>query len=600
VYYELMDRPVQLKDSRVGSRYTVSGVAFNAADQPIQTQFAVASGNFWENRGYNQLNQLTTLNNFNTTGGAPNGPVQLSYTYASGANNGQITGSTEGGGATVSTFTYDALKRLTGASTTGGANWSQTYTYDGFGNMTAKTGSGQNFTVLVDPATNRLGGTNVCYDSNGNLVSDQNGGGCGNPNYSYDLSNRMVSARWAGGTEHYIYDADNKRISTIAANGSQTIYIYGAMGEKLSVLSLPLSIFGTTVSNNVYFAGRLIKQGTDIISANFDGGVDDNFVAVDRLGSLKKSYYAASTSFLPYGEEVNGTSNDQIKFATYTRDGSTGLDYADQRFYTSTFGRFMSADPSAVNISYSNSQSWNAYTYTLGDPTNGTDPTGLVTCGNLPVVGGGTVGSYFNTTSDAGLLTEFVWEEAGTLAANGTTDALQLSQFLIGQAIENRLAIANGLVNVTGKDGKNYPGGSTILGYGGIGTTLAQEIYRADGGAGAFNSSGQLINQSQLTSTLNTDLGDPTRNLPGRISVPGTDYFVTPECYSAISALQAVNSLLAGATLHTPGFFVTSWKQVGNSNPDPTRLFDFGSVGDTEFYGFGHYYYGPRIPIRRR
>jgi YD repeat-containing protein len=121
VYYDLMDRPVQLKDSRVGSRYTVSGVAFNAADQPIQTQFAVSSGNFWENRGYNQLNQLTTLNNFNTTGGAPNGPVPLTYTYASGANNGQIAGSTEGGGATVSTFTYDALKRLTGASTTGGA-----------------------------------------------------------------------------------------------------------------------------------------------------------------------------------------------------------------------------------------------------------------------------------------------------------------------------------------------------------------------------------------------------------------------------------------------------------------------------------------------
>jgi hypothetical protein len=190
----------------------------------------------WENRGYNALNQLVVLNNFNTSATVVNGTVGLTYTYSGTQNNGQITGGTTGGGSLTDTFTYDALKRLTGATavTTGGVTqWARTYSYDGFGNMTAKQGSGATFSNPgLDQTTNRLVGTNVCYDGAGNLTSDQNGGGCLSPNYGYDAANRMVSA----GTELYIYDADNKRISMISASATQTVYTYGAMGEKLSVV----------------------------------------------------------------------------------------------------------------------------------------------------------------------------------------------------------------------------------------------------------------------------------------------------------------------------------------------------------------------------
>ena len=90
------------------------------------------------------------------------------------------------------------------------------------------------------------------------MVSDQNGGGCTNPNYTYDVANRLVSAKVSGSTEYYLYNADNKRIATIGSNGSQTIVIYGAMGKKLSVGSF------SKWTNNVYFAGRLIRvTGTE-------------------------------------------------------------------------------------------------------------------------------------------------------------------------------------------------------------------------------------------------------------------------------------------------------------------------------------------------
>jgi RHS repeat-associated protein len=286
------------------------------------------------------------------------------------------------------------LKRLTTATAVQGSMtaWTQSYTYDGFGNMTSKTGSGATFTNSVDATTNRLAGGNICYDPDGNMVSDQNGGGCGNPNYTYDVANRLVSAKVSGGTETYGYDADNKRISKISSSGAQTIYIYGAMGEKLAVGTAAYSagpsnsgVYGGNAgpstllsTNNIYFNGHLISQGVDGRGFNF------NFVGTDRLGSVRMSAPFGgpnvSASYLPSGEELNATANDQIKFATYTRDGSTGLDYADQRFYTSQFGRFMSADRFRQAAKANDSGSWNKFSYAQSDPVNYYDPSGESRC----------------------------------------------------------------------------------------------------------------------------------------------------------------------------------------------------------------------------
>jgi RHS repeat-associated protein len=359
--FDTMQRPntLTMSVSSVPNTTVVSGVTYNAANQPTQTSFGFPypGTSFTENRSYNAMGQLITLNNAS---------VNVSYNYSNTANNGQITSMTDSMvGQTVS-YTYDALKRLTGAAATGTSVWSQQYTYDGFGNMTQKSGSGATFNNYVDPATNRLAFGNFCYDPNGNPVSDQNGGGCGNPNYMYDIANRMVSAKVSGGTETYQYGADNKRLSKIVLSTTytQTIYIYGAMGEKLTVIG-----GGNLPANNVYWAGRLIAQG----SAFTPGNNYLTFAGADRLGSVSSDGTAGRTFYLPYGEELSATANDRIKFATYTRDGSTGLDYADQRFFTSQFGRFMSADRFKRAAKVNSSGSWNKYSYVQNDPVNQTD-----------------------------------------------------------------------------------------------------------------------------------------------------------------------------------------------------------------------------------
>ena len=93
----------------------------------------------------------------------------------------------------------------------------------------------------------------------------------------------------------------------------------------------------------------------------------------DRLNSIGK--------YFPYGEDrVNPTPanppNGQEKFATYTRDAETGLDYAYQRYYASGLGRFMTVDSSNSSGHPQNPSSWNRYVYAVQNPLNIVDPTG--------------------------------------------------------------------------------------------------------------------------------------------------------------------------------------------------------------------------------
>jgi RHS repeat-associated protein len=94
---------------------------------------------------------------------------------------------------------------------------------------------------------------------------------------------------------------------------------------------------------------------------------------MDRLGSDIRG-----TKYFPYGAEATATASDRDKFATYYRDASTGLDYADQRYYSSTIGRFLSPDPYEASGGPVDPGSWNRYAYVQGDPINFVDPQGLL------------------------------------------------------------------------------------------------------------------------------------------------------------------------------------------------------------------------------
>jgi RHS repeat-associated protein len=98
-------------------------------------------------------------------------------------------------------------------------------------------------------------------------------------------------------------------------------------------------------------------------------------VARDRLGSVRGS---ASVSNHPYGENYSASNTDG--FATYYQDSSTGLNYADQRYYNATFGRFISVARRRDRAALGSPQAWNRYAYAKDDPVNRIDPSGNDSC----------------------------------------------------------------------------------------------------------------------------------------------------------------------------------------------------------------------------
>jgi RHS repeat-associated protein len=161
----------------------------------------------------------------------------------------------------------------------------------------------------------------------------------------YDEANRIGSASpTSGGTEYYGYAPDNNRVYRLKADGTEGWTFYGARGEKLmtemamvgpyqnyTVQGAPMGTWyfqwgaGTPL---MWFGGRLISEGGKPVYSG-------------RLGTNR----ASGGRFYPYGEEISSTADDRTKFGTYNRDGFTGLDYADQRFYASSYGRFNTPDP---------------------------------------------------------------------------------------------------------------------------------------------------------------------------------------------------------------------------------------------------------------
>ena len=318
----------------MGGSTSVSGVQYNAAGQ-------MTAG--LDTRTYNQMGQLTSISS---------GSLNVSYTYSATQNIGKISSATYNGEQV--SYTYDTLNRLVAAKA--GSTWGQGFNYDPFGNLTTKyvlpgtTGSVPTLSVVPDAATNHLGGV----DANGNAT------GYG---INYDLENRLITASGA----QYTYDGQNKRIfSCTNSCASETYYFYAPSGKLIAQFT-PVYTAPYRVQNQVQLAPATLVFQNGPTRAYFGSRLLGN---EDRLGSRGK--------YFPYGED-NSSQNppsDNVKFATYTRDSATGLDYADQRYYANSTARFTMPDPSS-SASTTVPQSWNKYAYSSNDPINSNDPSGL-------------------------------------------------------------------------------------------------------------------------------------------------------------------------------------------------------------------------------
>jgi RHS repeat-associated protein len=346
-----------------GSSTLVSNVTYNADNQIL----GITSSNFGnETRTYNSLNQLVGLSNANVNAG---------YNYTVGSDNGKVA-SANIGGETV-TYQYDSLNRLISAA--GSSGWGDSYGYDPFGNLLSKTvtaGSAPTLSINVNPGSNRLDGSGDTYDVNGNAATSPSGQTLG-----YDSENRVIEASVSGSSYvQYAYDLQNKRIFSSpyasSAQNAPVIYFYGVDGQQLGAFA-----GGTCTLETSFYLGskRVGYTGSEFCGAYYTDPVPFGApTEADRLGS-NGTYY-------PWGEAKGSTNPADIwSFGTYWRDSFSGLDYANQRYYSNVQGRFMTPDPyqgsNGGSGTASNPQSWNRYAYALGDPANRIDSTGRYSCG---------------------------------------------------------------------------------------------------------------------------------------------------------------------------------------------------------------------------
>jgi RHS repeat-associated protein len=349
----------------------VTRYAYDPAGNLVRTELP---NGVVETRAYDALYRLLALEQTGPAG------VLAAYDYTLGPT-GHRTAVEENTGRRVE-YAYDALFQLIGESIIdpGNADRSIGYTYDAVGNRLSRTDSEEGVTTYEYDDNDRLlrevlagQQTEYTYDANGNTLSRVTGA-ADQASFVYDVNRRLIRADVidASGTSRteYRYNADGVRVATIVA-GTETRYLLDANRQHAEVIE-EYSAGGAAQAAYVY--------GLDLIAQDRDR--QSSFYLADALGSTRLLTDASGLVTDRYVYDAFGRlldqSGDTVTSHLFTgeqRDRLTGLDYLRARFYDPATGRFFGMDPVAGDPG--NPLTRHKFLYTMNNPVNLTDPTGL-------------------------------------------------------------------------------------------------------------------------------------------------------------------------------------------------------------------------------
>jgi RHS repeat-associated protein len=162
-----------------------------------------------------------------------------------------------------------------------------------------------------------------------------------------------------------------KQVSLTSADGTvQPIYT----GQASSPVNSIVATSGVTGTGSTVD----VNQNKAIYPSDTTIYYHANQVESSTLITGGNGWPVWQATYLPYGEEYNPEmSDDHYKFTGLERDGETSLDHTSFRQYSSTLGRWMTADPYLGGIQIGDPQSLNRYAYVTDDPIAFIDPLGL-------------------------------------------------------------------------------------------------------------------------------------------------------------------------------------------------------------------------------
>jgi len=332
---------------------------------------------------------------------APSGAALFNRAYSyqnpdSGAMTGLLQTETDYNANTSTRYVYDALDRLSQARTTvlsTGAPVSDfSYTYDASGSRTSTTTNGSSVAETSNEA-NQLtaqGGTTFGYDPNGNLTSSSAGFTA-----SYNAANQTASMTGASGS---IVSTSYTGVgqSSLAALGGQTItnsglgitrvggdrFTRGPDGRLVSMRTAEGETFyylTDTRGTVIGMVGPGEVTSFDPCGPGTGGGVGEG-----EGDPCPVSDPAALTTFAydgPFGAagaiygNSPGAQRNPFRFTGALYSPELGLYKLGERWYDPALGRWTQADPLLQPYS---SREANRYGYAAADPTNLTDPSGLM------------------------------------------------------------------------------------------------------------------------------------------------------------------------------------------------------------------------------
>ena len=262
-------------------------------------------------------------------------------------------------------YAYNGADQLVSETNTGG-NYtpSLAYTYDHNGNRLTQTSNGsqvQSFT----------------YDAHDKLTS----GTAGNETDTYDANGSETRVSIFGGVYQLTYDDEDRLVGETLPSGQVDTFVYNGLGLRV----------GKTDSTGTYaYVCDGASPGSPVLSdghALYTPGLSESrggvsrYNSFDRLGNLwfvdnaaaSQSYYQDTTGF---GTSLGASGTDLSAFGYgggngCQTDADTGVVLMGHRYYDTRIGRFISQDPVQAGSNW--------YSYAGNNPTNNTDPTGLIT-----------------------------------------------------------------------------------------------------------------------------------------------------------------------------------------------------------------------------
>ena len=349
---------------------------------------------------------------------------------------------------TKTTYTYDALDRLSQVTDPNGLN--TTFQYDGLSNPTSVTSPDTGVKASTfDAAGNILTGR----DANGNTVT-----------YSYDALNRRLSASYADSTRNitYTYDEPNNvtgcatsypigQLTRVVENAVTTVYCYNAQGY---VIQRSQTVNGhTDVTSYTRSPGGKIVSIThpsgDQVSYTYDA--DGHVSGVTATTASGTSTLVSSVTYLPFGP-VSGYTLGNGQTITRTYDANYRLTDLVSPAFTLHVARDVMGDVTAIGNSSGANPATETYSYdplyrlTAITEANGTTLESVTynqTGDRLSKVGSGlATGAYSYNTNTHQLIA--TGNAVRTVDADGNTTAISQAgnTYGFGYDARNRMALA--------------------------------------------------------------------------------------------------------------------------------------------------------------